>query len=46
MLQRRHRPRRQRPETVTPRALPTPVMPVLTAEDRALCRGSDGESAA
>jgi Kef-type K+ transport system membrane component KefB len=28
--------RRQRPETATPRALPTPVMPVLTAEDRAL----------
>jgi hypothetical protein len=38
--------RRQRPETATPRALPTPVMPVLTAEDRALCRASDVESAA
>ena len=38
--------RRQRPETAIPPALPTPVMPVLTAEDRALCRGSDDESAA
>jgi Kef-type K+ transport system membrane component KefB len=38
--------RRQRPETATPRALPTPMMPVLTAEDRALCRASDVESAA
>jgi Kef-type K+ transport system membrane component KefB len=38
--------RRQRPATATPRALPTPMMPVLTAEDRALCRASDVESAA
>jgi Kef-type K+ transport system membrane component KefB len=38
--------RRQRPDTATPRALPTPMMPVLTAEDRALCRASDVESAA
>jgi Kef-type K+ transport system membrane component KefB len=38
--------RRQRPEHATPRALPTPMMPVLTAEDRALCRASDVESAA
>jgi Kef-type K+ transport system membrane component KefB len=36
--------RREHPETTAPRALPTPVMPVLTAEDRALCRahGADG----
>jgi Kef-type K+ transport system membrane component KefB len=32
--------RRQRPETATARALPTPVMPVLTAEDRALCEAA------
>ena len=38
--------RRERPETAGPRALPTPVMPVLTAEDRALARASDAESAA
>ncbi len=38
--------RRQRRETTTPRTLPTPVMPVLTAEDRALCRPSDAESTA
>jgi hypothetical protein len=38
--------RRERPETATPRPLPTPVMPVLTAEDRALARASDAESAA
>jgi Kef-type K+ transport system membrane component KefB len=37
--------RRQRPDTATPRALPTPVMPVLTAEDRALCRASDAKPA-
>jgi Kef-type K+ transport system membrane component KefB len=36
--------RRQRPATVTPRALPAPVMPVLTAEDRALCRASESSS--
>jgi hypothetical protein len=38
--------RRERPEAAAPRALPTPVMPVLTAEDRALARASDAESAA
>ena len=38
--------RRQRPQTGLPSALPTPVMPVLTAEDRALCRASDAEPAA
>jgi Kef-type K+ transport system membrane component KefB len=38
--------RRERQETATPRPLPTPVMPVLTAEDRALARASDAESAA
>ena len=38
--------RRERPETGGPRALPTPVMTVLTAEDRALARASDSESAA
>jgi hypothetical protein len=37
---------RERPETAPPRPLPTPVMPVLTAEDRALARTSDAESAA
>jgi Kef-type K+ transport system membrane component KefB len=36
--------RRQRPDTAAPRARPAPVMPVLTAEDRALCRPSDAES--
>jgi len=36
--------RRERPETVTPRPLPTPVMPVLTAEDRAPARTSDVKS--
>ena len=36
--------RRERPATVTPRALPAPVMPVLTAEDRALCRASESSS--
>ena len=38
--------RRERPETAGPRALPSPMMPVLTAEDRALARASDAESAA
>jgi hypothetical protein len=38
--------RRQRPETGARRALLTPVMPVLMAEDRALARASDAESAA
>ncbi|HWM96523.1 MAG TPA: hypothetical protein VNO54_05650 [Streptosporangiaceae bacterium] len=37
---------RERPETATPRPLPTPATPVLTAEDRALARTSDAESAA
>ena len=37
--------RRQRPVIATPRALPTPMMPVLTAEDRVLCRASDVKSA-
>ena len=30
--------RRERPENATPRTRPTPIMPVLTAEDRALIR--------
>jgi hypothetical protein len=34
--------RRERPETATARPLPTPVMPVLTAEDRALARARSG----
>jgi two-component system sensor histidine kinase KdpD len=34
--------RRQRPESAATRARPAPVLPVLTAEDRALCRPSDG----
>jgi Kef-type K+ transport system membrane component KefB len=38
--------RREHPETAAPRGLPTPVMPVLTAEDRALCRANDVEGAA
>jgi Kef-type K+ transport system membrane component KefB len=38
--------RRDDPETGASRALPTPVMPVLTAEDRALCRASDVDAAA
>jgi Kef-type K+ transport system membrane component KefB len=38
--------RRQHPHTASPRALPTPAMPVLTAEDRALARVGDAESAA
>jgi hypothetical protein len=38
--------RRERPETAAPRPLPTPVMPVLTTEDRALARASDAEPAA
>jgi Kef-type K+ transport system membrane component KefB len=38
--------RRERPETTTPRPLPTPVMPVLTAEDREIARTSDVKSAA
>ena len=38
--------RRDHPDTAAPRALPTPVMPVLTAEDRALCRANDVDAAA
>jgi Kef-type K+ transport system membrane component KefB len=38
--------RREHPETTAPRGLPTSVMPVLTAEDPALCRANDVEGAA
>jgi Kef-type K+ transport system membrane component KefB len=38
--------RREHPETATPRAQPTPIMPVLTAEDRALSRASEVKPAA
>jgi xanthine/uracil permease len=38
--------RREHPGTAALRALPTPVMPVLTAEDRALCRANDVDAAA
>jgi Kef-type K+ transport system membrane component KefB len=38
--------RREHPETAAPRGLPTPVMPVLPAEDRAPCRANDVEGAA
>jgi Kef-type K+ transport system membrane component KefB len=38
--------RRDHPGTAAPRALPTPGMPVLTAEDRALCRANDVDAAA
>jgi Kef-type K+ transport system membrane component KefB len=38
--------RRDHPETAGPRAQPTPVMPVLTAEDRALRRASHAKPAA
>jgi Kef-type K+ transport system membrane component KefB len=37
--------RREPPETAAPRRLPIPVMPVLTAEDRALTRANDVEGA-
>src|SRR5262249_47004375 len=37
---------RDHPETAAPRALPTPGMPVLTAEDRALCCANDVDAAA
>jgi hypothetical protein len=30
--------RREQPTTAAPHEMPTPVMPVITAEDRALCR--------
>ena len=36
----------EHPETATPRAQPTPIMPVLTAEDRALRRASEVKPAA
>jgi hypothetical protein len=38
--------RREGPETAASRAPATPVMPVLTAEDRALARTSDAGPAA
>jgi Kef-type K+ transport system membrane component KefB len=38
--------RRDHPETAAPRGLPTPMMPVLTGEDRALCRANDVDAAA
>src|SRR5262245_6305271 len=38
--------RRDHPGTAAPRALPTPAMPVLTGEDRALCRANDVDAAA
>ena len=38
--------RREQPEKAGPRELPTPVMPVVTAEDRALCRVESAASAA
>jgi hypothetical protein len=38
--------RRQHPEAVGRAGLPSPVMPVITAEDRALCRVEGAASAA
>jgi Kef-type K+ transport system membrane component KefB len=38
--------RREPPEKAGPNELPTPVMPVVTAEDRALCRVDSAASAA
>jgi len=38
--------RREHPGTAVPRGLPTPVMPVLTAEGHALCRANDVDAAA
>jgi len=38
--------RREHPGTAAPRGLPTPMMPVLTAEDRALCRANDVDGSA
>jgi hypothetical protein len=35
--------RREHPDTAAARGLPTPVMPVLTTEDRALCRANPPE---
>ena len=37
--------RREHPGIAAPRGLPTPVMPVLTAEDRALSRANDVDEA-
>jgi len=38
--------RRQQPESVGRAELPSPVLPVITAEDRALCRVEGAASAA
>ena len=38
--------RRKHPGTAAPRTLPTPGMPVLTTEDRALCRANHVHEAA
>ena len=38
--------RRDHPETAVPPGLPTPMMPVLTTEDRALCSAKDVHAAA
>ena len=38
--------RREQPEKAGPRELPTPVMPVVSAEDRALCRVESAAAAA
>ena len=38
--------RREQADAAAPRELPTPVMPVITAEDRALCRVPSAASAA
>ena len=38
--------RREQPDKAGPNELPTPVMPVVTAEDRALCRVESAASAA
>jgi hypothetical protein len=38
--------RRQQPEADARGQVPSPVLPVITAEDRALCRVEGGASAA
>jgi len=38
--------RRDHPQTAAPRPAPTPAMPVLTAEDHALCRAGGADAAA
>ena len=38
--------RREQPENTGPRELPTPMLPVVSAEDRALCRVESAASAA